>query len=565
MEWALHSEEAKHVDYVLYIDADMLLRTPLDPIKMGVRKSHPSCGVEAWAKFLPFTHPWLLLVHTPIWWMLILLMMPGAPCAVRRGVVVSEHVAYLDTGIRAGLPAQFLPSVEAVQDLFAGASPSDHPVGTLWLCTGSRPSCASAHLEHTTHRKRHAAGGWYHFFHIDDIRAIAPRWLHYEVEMRTNPQKYWAIKDSMTGQLSVPKDIATGDAYVAHGQAPWIAEMYGYVFAAAEAGLRHILTEGVVVYPDDVGAARPKESHIIHYGLHCAVGNFKFTKYSFGGFDANACSGRLFGDPPAPTHLERLCAETVLTINDAMCDFYNRPIEEGGCGHADSSPATCPLWEPAGAAACADQNERCTSWAASGECQKNAGFMEGTCPVSCGACPSAATEKIPAWARGLALASGSPAPPLRPSSPVGLFFSDPEAAALAHEEHYLTHPHARAGEAHASATAKARQELAAERGAPSAAVGAGGASRLQRAGERIARDGKSTEDSVKSTRVAGAVGVMASKASSGRAPTATTHGNFMGAGTASHDPIASKDSLAEAHVAEAIFESESDEAALEEA
>ena len=248
-----------------------------------------------------------------------------------------------------------------------------------------------------------------------------------------------------------------------------------------------------------------------------------------------------------------------------MCDFYNRPIEEGGCGHADSSPATCPLWEPAGAAACADQNERCTSWAASGECQKNAGFMEGTCPVSCGACPSAATEKIPAWARGLALASGSPAPPLRPSSPVGLFFSDPEAAALAHEEHYLTHPHARAGEAHASATAKARQELAAERGAPSAAVGAGGASRLQRAGERIARDGKSTEDSVKSTRVAGAVGVMASKASSGRAPTATTHGNFMGAGTASHDPIASKDSLAEAHVAEAIFESESDEAALEEA
>ena len=47
--------------------------------------------------------------------MLILLMMPGAPCAVRRGVVVSEHVAYLDTGIRAGLPAQFLPSVEAVQ------------------------------------------------------------------------------------------------------------------------------------------------------------------------------------------------------------------------------------------------------------------------------------------------------------------------------------------------------------------------------------------------------------------------------------------------------------------
>jgi hypothetical protein len=38
MEWALHSDEAKEVDYVLYIDADMLLRTPLDPVKMGVKR-----------------------------------------------------------------------------------------------------------------------------------------------------------------------------------------------------------------------------------------------------------------------------------------------------------------------------------------------------------------------------------------------------------------------------------------------------------------------------------------------------------------------------------------------
>lgn len=40
MEWALHSDEAKEVDYVLYIDADMLLRMPLDPVKMGVKR----CG-----------------------------------------------------------------------------------------------------------------------------------------------------------------------------------------------------------------------------------------------------------------------------------------------------------------------------------------------------------------------------------------------------------------------------------------------------------------------------------------------------------------------------------------
>jgi len=35
-------------------------------------------------------------------------------------------------------------------------------------------------------------------------------------------------------------------------------------------------------------------------------------------------------------HIERLCAETVLELNDAMCDYYNRPVGEGGCGRAGS-------------------------------------------------------------------------------------------------------------------------------------------------------------------------------------------------------------------------------------
>ena len=32
MHWVQESEEAKQVDYVLYIDADMLLRRPMDPV-----------------------------------------------------------------------------------------------------------------------------------------------------------------------------------------------------------------------------------------------------------------------------------------------------------------------------------------------------------------------------------------------------------------------------------------------------------------------------------------------------------------------------------------------------
>ena len=188
MHWIQESEEAKHVDYVLYIDADMLIRRPMDPIALGVKP----------------------------------------------GVVVSEHVGYLDVGIKNGLPAMFLPP-EFVE--YAGA---DLHVHTTPPAEGLRVS----------------AGGWYHFFHVDDIRAISHRWLHYCKEMRLNPQKYWKIVDPDTGLPSgADHDILTGDAYVGRNQAPWISEMYGYVFAAAEHKLRHILTEGVVVYPDEIGAA----------------------------------------------------------------------------------------------------------------------------------------------------------------------------------------------------------------------------------------------------------------------------------------------------------------------
>ena len=34
MHWVQESEEAKSVDYVLYIDADMLIRRPMDPVNL---------------------------------------------------------------------------------------------------------------------------------------------------------------------------------------------------------------------------------------------------------------------------------------------------------------------------------------------------------------------------------------------------------------------------------------------------------------------------------------------------------------------------------------------------
>ena len=236
--------------------------------------------------------------------------------------------------------------------------------------------------------------------------------------------------------------------YVGHGQAPWISEMYGYVFAASEAGLRHRLTHGVVVYPDEIGAGQPEEPSIIHYGLHCSVGSFHFTKcaecrrvppsaaevtlmtlmmaaafavgvfrYTHGNFNAVGCTGDLFGDPPKPTHLERLCSETVLTLNDAMCVYYTRSKEEGGCGKTPATAPTCPKWKEPEQRTCEDKEANCKLWSSSGECAKNAGFMLGSCPRSCGHCDAAVQSSVPAWSRGLALSKGEIAPPMREMQP----------------------------------------------------------------------------------------------------------------------------------------------------
>lgn len=52
--------------------------------------------------------------------------------------------------------------------------------------------------------------------HIDDLRRLAPFWLHKTEEVRAD-KAHWATN-------------ITGDMY----QQGWISEMYGYAFGAAE-------------------------------------------------------------------------------------------------------------------------------------------------------------------------------------------------------------------------------------------------------------------------------------------------------------------------------------------
>ena len=126
MHWSSEADFTE--EFVLFIDADMLLLKPIDPVAMGAK----------------------------------------------RGTVVSERVSYM-IGTSNKLAAQFLPP-EAV--------PKAKPVG------------------------------WYHIFHRDDLRQIAPRWLHYCGRVRTEPRRYWRLNG--TGE-----DIPTGRRFPAqHGRRP---------------------------------------------------------------------------------------------------------------------------------------------------------------------------------------------------------------------------------------------------------------------------------------------------------------------------------------------------------
>merc|ERR1719346_950903 len=52
------------------------------------------------------------------------------------------------------------------------------------------------------------------------------------------------------------------------------------------------------------------------------------------------------------------------------------------CGNCPSTPTPPP---------CTDSNALCAGWAASGECQRNPGWMLENCRLSCGNCPSTPT------------------------------------------------------------------------------------------------------------------------------------------------------------------------------
>ena len=223
--------------------------------------------------------------------------------------------------------------------------------------------------------------------------------------------------------------------------------MYGYMFGAAEQGVDTTLTRGVVQYTD-AGNARPHPSGpaIIHYGLHCHVGSYHFTKYDYGDFDVNSCPRVFFRPPNAPKRHEKLCAETINTLNDALCDFYRTRcpgaeslqcaphVSDGkplcantgkDCsGRAAVRAGRCSAHDlkecrQACTGCCGDKEPTCLEWAFAGECDKNPGFMHAACALSCHQCAGSIPPPP-----GLAPSNHSILPPLKEAeAPLSMYVS----------------------------------------------------------------------------------------------------------------------------------------------
>ncbi|KAK9108365.1 hypothetical protein Syun_024376 [Stephania yunnanensis] len=202
VHWLKHSKEAENVDWVVILDADMIIRGPIIPWELGAEKGKP---VAAYYGYLIGCDNILAKLHT-------------------------KHPELCDK------------------------------VGGLLA------------------------------MHIDDLRALAPLWLSKTEEVRED-RAHWATN-------------ITGDIY----NSGWISEMYGYSFGAAEVGLRHKITDDLMLYPGYV-PRRGIEPILFHYGLPIIVGNWSFSKLENHKDTIVYDCGRLFPEPPFPKVIQSMEAD----------------------------------------------------------------------------------------------------------------------------------------------------------------------------------------------------------------------------------------------------------------
>ena len=296
---------------------------------------------------------------------------------MREGLVITEWVWYIQAGIKNGLAKQFLTNPKAIE----------HAVNTH--------------------------GGYYHLFHKQDARKVSPLWLNYTREVRHHPEKYFANLPGST----LKEDINVHQKGLEFGEAPWISEMYGYAFAAADVGLEHKFTRGGggVLYGDDFLSLNHDGPFLSHYTLSCHIPSieiftneqkksrndqesYMFDKNNFRDFDPLDCNdGFLF--PRANVLLvdegAASCAENVERINYALCDFYKQRCPASSRAFKNAIE-NCPWntnapyrlhYDKVIPAPCGNKwEDYCATDVENGNCHEDPAFMQLNCLKACGFC-----------------------------------------------------------------------------------------------------------------------------------------------------------------------------------
>lgn len=236
LHWLQNHDDAKTVDWVVILDADMIIRHPIVPWELGVKKGEP---VSAAYEYLIGCDNILAELHT-------------------------KHPEYCDK------------------------------VGGLLV------------------------------MHIDDLQALAPWWLSKTEEVRAD-KEHWATN-------------LTGDIY---GQG-WISEMYGYSFGAAEVGLRHRISNDLMIYPGYI-PREGVEPILLHYGLRFSVGGWSFSKADHHDDDIVYVCNQLFPAPPYPKEVLAIEPDPRRRRGDFLIIECMNAINEGLLAHHESRGCSRPL------------------------------------------------------------------------------------------------------------------------------------------------------------------------------------------------------------------------------
>lgn len=233
----------------------------------------------------------------------------------------------------------------------------------------------------------------------EDMARIAPLWFEYTKRVRDDPHA-WNSTDDPEGKP---------------GEKIWVAEMYGYAFAAAKVGVRHVLSRGLQNYPaySIEDTATVDIANLLHYTLEFTFLNYTFNKHDHDDFSYTACpigdeiSWQDYGVFPHPPHPSSIVGEdaraiydqwlgiyVINALNKALCERHLNKCQpvvglERACEIVNNISRALSFEEERlykSGALCTDIVPECKALAQKGKCSTLYDALSSLCRVSCGFC-----------------------------------------------------------------------------------------------------------------------------------------------------------------------------------